>query len=78
LFILAEFLIDMKNKLPLVKEPESIHFFSSLDEMAEDNYKWLASLTPEQHLHNALNHIKQIYAEELKRNPHLGNTLIFD
>jgi hypothetical protein len=46
--------------------------------MAEDNYKWLASLTPEQHLHNALNHIKQIYAEELKRNPHLGNTLIFD
>jgi len=68
----------MKNKLPLVKELESIHFFSSLDEMTEDNYKWLASITSEQHLHNALNHIKQIYAEELRQNPNLGTEIVFD
>ena len=55
-----------------------IHFFSSLEEQAEDNYKWLASLTPEQHLQNAVAHIKQIYAEELLLNPHLGNQLTFD
>lgn len=46
--------------------------------MAEDNYKWLATLTPEQHLQNAVAHIKQIYAEELKHNTELGNQLIFD
>ncbi|MCF8255465.1 MAG: hypothetical protein K9I36_07770 [Bacteroidia bacterium] len=57
---------------------KEIHFFSSLDEQAEDNYRWLATLTPEQHLQNAVSHIKQIYAEELKQNPDLGKELIFD
>ncbi len=63
--------IENKNKL-------GIHFFSSFEEMAEDNYAWLAKHTPEQHLENAVAHIKQIYAEELLRNPHLGNELIFE
>ncbi len=55
-----------------------IHFFSSLDEMANDNYDWLATLTPLQHLQNATKHIKQLYADDLKRNPTIGNQLMFD
>lgn len=57
---------------------QKIHFYASLDEMAEDNYKWLASLTAEQHLQNALAHIKQIFSEELKRNRGLGTQIIFE
>lgn len=72
----------MEKENNRLNEPEdkskTIHFFSSLDEMAEDNYKWLASLTPLQHLQNATAHIKQIFAEDLKRNPDLGTQLIFE
>ena len=60
------------------KNNKPIHFFSSLDEQAEDNYKWLASLTPEQHLQNATAHIKQIFAKEIKENPDLGHQLRFE
>ncbi|MEO8150340.1 MAG: hypothetical protein ABI723_22085 [Bacteroidia bacterium] len=59
-------------------DEKDIHFFSSFEEMEEDNYKWLASLTPEQHLANATAFIKRIFAEELKKNPNLGNTLTID
>ncbi len=45
----------------------SIHFFNSLEEMSDEHYKYLASLSPEEHLRNAVLHIQQIYAEELKR-----------
>ena len=68
----------MNNNSELDKNSKSIHFFTSLNEMEEVNYKWLASLTAEQHLQNAVVHIKQIFAEELKRNPNLGAQLIFE
>ena len=68
----------MEKDFDNMDNSKSIQFFSSLEEMEEDNYKWLSTLTPEQHLMNAVAHIKQIYAEELKRNPGLGTEIIFD
>ena len=56
----------------------SIHFFNSLEEMSDDHYSYLATLSPEQHLQNALIHIKQIYADELLKNPDSGKEIIFD
>ncbi len=70
-------MIENSNSIEDNYKP-SIHFFSTFEEMAEDNYAWLATLTPEQHLQNAVAHIKQIYAEELRRNPDLGTELIFE
>lgn len=66
------------SKYEKTVENKSIHFFNSLDEMAEDNYAWLATLTPEQHLQNAVAHIKQIFAAELRLNPKLGTNLKID
>jgi len=68
-----------------VKEPataykalpnKSITIFNSLEEAEEDNYKWLASLTGEQHLQNAHELMKRIFAEDLKKNPTVGTKLI--
>ncbi len=56
----------------------SIHFFNSLEEMSDDHYSYLATLSPEQHLQNALIHIKQIYADELNRNNETPKEIIFD
>jgi hypothetical protein len=57
---------------------KSIQVFSSFDKQEEDNYKWLATLTPEQHLQNATALIKRIFAEDLRRNPKLGTKLTID
>lgn len=59
-------------------DDKTVHIFSSMTEMEEDNYRWLATLTPEQHLQNAIVLIKRIYAEDLKKNPKLGIDLIID
>jgi hypothetical protein len=56
----------------------SIHFFNSLKEMSDDHYSYLATLSPEQHLQNALIHIKQIYADELLKNTDSEKEIIFD
>jgi len=37
----------------------------------------LASLTPEQHLKNAVALIKRIYAKDLRLNPKIGNKITF-
>jgi hypothetical protein len=55
---------------------KSISIFNSLEEAEEDNYKWLASLTGEQHLQNAHALMKRIFAEDLKKNPTVGTKLI--
>ena len=54
-----------------------IQFFNSLEEQENDNYKWLASLTPEENLYYATQLIKRVFAEELKQNPVLGNKIKF-
>lgn len=59
-------------------EKKRIHIFNSLEEQEEDNYKWLASLTPEEHLHYATELIKRVFAKELKENPIIGNKITFD
>ncbi len=56
----------------------SIHFFNSLEEMSDEHYSYLASLSPEAHLRNAVLHIQQIYAEELKMNKETPKEIIFD
>lgn len=80
---------DSEEKLNNVNEPSvkysfqkpesnnSVRFFASFDEMEEDNYKWLANLTPEQHLENATALIKRIFAEQLKTNPLIGTKIYF-
>ncbi len=66
-------------KEPSVAYPPSngkiLSVFNSIEEAEEDNYKWLASLTGEQHLINAVALIKRIYAEDLKKHPKIGNKL---
>lgn len=73
-----------KSSQNKVKEPsvayqkdkeKKISIFNSFEEAEEDNYKWLASLTGEQHLQNAVALIKRIYAKELKKHPKIGNKL---
>lgn len=69
---------------PVINYPElpssnkNITIFNSHVEMEEENYKWLASLTPEQHLQNATALIKRIFADDLKKNPLIGNKLFID
>ena len=76
-----------KKKSPdkLVKESAVVYnttkgkhlsIFNSFEEAEEDNYKWLASLTGEQHLQNAHELMKRIFAEDLKKNPTVGTKLI--
>ncbi len=81
---------DPNEKLNNVSEPsveypfqipesnKTVRFFSSFEEMEDDNYKWLANLTPEQHLENATALIKRIFAEQLKTNPLIGNKIYFE
>lgn len=73
-----------KSSESKVKEPvvayqadkgKSLAIFNSFEEAEEDNYKWLASLTGEQHLINAVALIKRIYAEDLKKHPKIGTKL---
>ena len=72
-----------KEKPLTIAEPlvtygkERITIFSSLEEQENDNYKWLASLTPVQHLQYATELIKRVFAKELKQNPTLGNRIKF-
>ena len=73
-----------KTKSIVVSEPEvayesnRIRIFKSFEEQEEDNLKWLASLTPEQHLYYGTLLIKRIFSEELKQNPTIGNRIKFD
>jgi hypothetical protein len=59
------------------KSKDQIHFFKSFEEMEEDNYKWLASLTPTEHLRNATELIKRVFAVDLKKKPTIGKTIYF-
>ncbi len=73
-----------KTKSSSVNEPlltygnKRITFFNSFEEQEKDNYSWLASLNPEQHLYYATQLIKRVFANELKANPTIGNKIKFD
>lgn len=62
--------------IPYTKK--EIRFFSSFEEMETENIKWLASLSPEQHLQYAVLLIKRVFAENLQKNPVLGNKILID
>lgn len=59
------------------EENRRIHFFSSFEEMENDNYKYWANLTPEQHLQNVTSFLEKIFSKEIKRNPTLGKRIYF-
>ncbi|MFY8020611.1 MAG: hypothetical protein ACOVP1_05415 [Bacteroidia bacterium] len=46
--------------------------------MSDDDYRYLASLSAEEHLRNAVLPIQHIYAEELKRNKETPKEIVFD
>lgn len=54
-----------------------VSFFSSIKEQQIENYKWLASLTPEENLCYATQLIKRVFAKELKEYPTIGNRVKF-
>ncbi|OFY86143.1 MAG: hypothetical protein A3F72_06735 [Bacteroidetes bacterium RIFCSPLOWO2_12_FULL_35_15] len=55
-----------------------IQFHKSFEEQENDNYLWLKSLSPEQHLYYATQLIKRVFANELKQHPGLGNKIKFE
>jgi hypothetical protein len=74
-----------KSTKSQVKEPSVVYgadkgkklsIFNSFEEAEADNYEWLASQTPEEHLKNAVKLIKRIYAEDLKKYPLIEKKLI--
>lgn len=59
-------------------ESNRMQNFDSFSEQEDDNYRWLAKLSPEQHLINATALIKRIFADKLKLNPNIGTKLTFE
>lgn len=56
---------------------EGVQFHKSFEEQENDNYLWLTSLSPEQHLYYATQLIKRVFANELKQYHGLGNKIKF-
>ena len=71
-------LVNETSLLYQAKSKDTLKIFNSFEELENDNYRWLATLTPSQHLQNATSLIKRIFAENLKQHPYLGNELIID
>jgi len=55
-----------------------IHFFSSLEEMEADNYKYWISLTPEQRLSIVCEMRSRMWKNEKRTDAPLGNRIYFD
>ena len=64
--------------VPYYGSTRKLKIFNSIEEAEEDDISWLASLTPEEHLQNAMLLIRQTYAHILKDKPTLGNRIHFD
>ncbi|MEX2410455.1 MAG: hypothetical protein WD607_03630 [Candidatus Paceibacterota bacterium] len=61
-------------------EEPSVAFkaFNSFNEMEEDELKWLAGLSGEEHLHHATSLIKRVFAEQLEKHPEIDTHIYFD
>lgn len=73
--------LHSKNKPEKVKEP-SISFknfkaFNSIEEMEQDELKWLAGLAPEEHLQYTTSLIKRVFSEQLEKHPKIGTQIHF-
>jgi hypothetical protein len=73
---------DTKNQE--VNEPFAVYqtknrikIYNSFEEEAEDNYKYLASLSVEQHFKNAKNLIERVFSTYLKKSSR-SNRINFD
>lgn len=72
------------NKAGKTEEPQvsyksasakSVYAFSSFEELEEHEARYMASLSPLEHLRNATALIKRVFAEDLKKNPKLGRKI---
>jgi len=65
-----------------VREPEAafktIRVYNSFDEMEQDDLKWLAGLSPEEHLQHATSLIKRVFSEQLEKYPEIGKHITFN
>jgi hypothetical protein len=59
---------EVNEPISVYQTKNSIRFFNSFEEEAEYNYKYLASLSAEQHFINAKNLIERVFNENLKDN----------
>ena len=57
---------QLKEPSVSYQTPNKIRFYASFEEEAEDNFKYLAKLSAEQHLKNAKNLIERVFSKELK------------
>lgn len=70
---------DQKLSEPLVsyQAKNKIRIYNSFEEEAEDNYKYLASLSAEQHFKNAKSLIERVFSTDLE-NSSRSNRIIFN
>jgi len=65
-----------------IQEPlstfKTIRVFNSFEEMEQDELKWLAGLSPEEHLQHATSLIKRVFAEQLEKHPEIGTHIFFE
>ena len=59
-------------------ESKRMHFFNSFEEQENENYKWLASLPLEENLRYTVSLIKRVFADDLIKNPTIGNRINFN
>ena len=71
--------MNNNNRANKTKAP-SVDFkaYNSVEEMEQDELKWLAGLTPEEHLQHATSLIKRVFSEQLEKHPRIGNRIFFD
>jgi hypothetical protein len=67
------------NEPLIIYGDKNISFSGSFEESEEENLKWLASLSPEEHLCNAVKLIKRVYGiTDDKKNKPSERKIYFD
>lgn len=73
---------NSKNDQNKAEEPQTtfktVRIFNSFEEQEEEEIRWLASLSPEEHLRNTTALIKRIFSDQLKKHPEIGIRIYFD
>lgn len=55
-----------------------LYIFNSIEEMEQTELKWLAGLSPAEHLQNATSLISRIFSKELEKKPKIGRHIYFE
>jgi hypothetical protein len=62
-----------------VEEPSvAFKIYPSFQEMEEDELKWLAGLSPKEHLQHTTSLIQRMFSKQLEEHPKLGTRIYFD